>query len=446
MERQREDCKAIADRLGWEVVAYYIDNDVSAADRSKTRPAWTDLLADAGEHRFNAIIAWHDDRLWRDVVEQQTVFGILRNYGVYHVHASRLYDTRSDDDSILGGVQALFAQKETADKRRRIRRKVEELARDGKVGGGGTRPYGYADDRITIVPHEQEIVYECANRVLRGEGVRGIVLDLNRREVPTVTGARWTAQVLRRVLVAPRTAGLRELRGEVVADAVWEPLIDREKWEKVKVVLDGRNLRRRAPRTYLLTGLIVCGREGCGARMVARPKADGRRQYVCARDYGGCGKIACLAEPLEQEVRDQVIARLDTPALGEAIQRAASADARIQALINDLRDAEERLATLTRDFYTAGDLTLGRGEYLQARAALEAKVERARRTLEQHRGVSVLTGLPDSAAAVREAWDSGDLYWQRQLLDALVNKVELTPAVRGRNRFDPDRVAIIWRA
>lgn len=30
VERQREDCVALADRLGWQVIETYVDNDVSA--------------------------------------------------------------------------------------------------------------------------------------------------------------------------------------------------------------------------------------------------------------------------------------------------------------------------------------------------------------------------------------------------------------------------------
>ena len=30
VERQEADCRALAERLGWDVVAVYVDNDISA--------------------------------------------------------------------------------------------------------------------------------------------------------------------------------------------------------------------------------------------------------------------------------------------------------------------------------------------------------------------------------------------------------------------------------
>ena len=55
---------------------------------------------------------------------------------------------------ILGAV----AKKESDDKSRRIRRKHEEIAANGKVSGGGSRPYGYEADKVTVRPAEAAIV------------------------------------------------------------------------------------------------------------------------------------------------------------------------------------------------------------------------------------------------------------------------------------------------
>ena len=53
---------------------------------------------------------------------------------------------------ILGAVA-----KESDDKSRRLRRKHQELAEAGKVSGGGTRPFGFEADRVTIRPDEAAI-------------------------------------------------------------------------------------------------------------------------------------------------------------------------------------------------------------------------------------------------------------------------------------------------
>jgi hypothetical protein len=56
-------------------------------------------------------------------------------------------------------------------------------------------------------------------------------------------------------------------------------------------------------------------------KLVARPRSDKRRCYVCARGPGffGCGEIRALAEPLEQLVIDAVLYRpgRELPAEGD---------------------------------------------------------------------------------------------------------------------------------
>ena len=65
VERQLEDCLALADRLGWEVVAKFDDNDLSAYNRRKPRPGYEALLDSMKRGEIDALICWHTDRLYR---------------------------------------------------------------------------------------------------------------------------------------------------------------------------------------------------------------------------------------------------------------------------------------------------------------------------------------------------------------------------------------------
>jgi hypothetical protein len=66
-------------------------------------------------------------------------------------------------------------------------------------------------------PAEKELIEEAATRVLRGESLRRITMDWNERCVKTVGGGTWQGSMIRRVLMSPRIAGLKEHRGEIVA-------------------------------------------------------------------------------------------------------------------------------------------------------------------------------------------------------------------------------------
>ena len=56
--RQLEDCRRLADSLGWPVAQEYIDNDLSAYS-GKRRPAYEQLLADLANGLRDAVICYH---------------------------------------------------------------------------------------------------------------------------------------------------------------------------------------------------------------------------------------------------------------------------------------------------------------------------------------------------------------------------------------------------
>lgn len=61
VERQREDCLVLAERLGWEVRDVYADNDVSAHSR-KPRPEYQRLVRDIEAGEVDAVVAYRPDR------------------------------------------------------------------------------------------------------------------------------------------------------------------------------------------------------------------------------------------------------------------------------------------------------------------------------------------------------------------------------------------------
>src|SRR5690625_3774762 len=68
VDRQENDCRDLAARLGWTIVATYTDNDLSAYS-GKPRPGYLAMLEDVKAGRVNAILAWHTDRLHRKNAE-----------------------------------------------------------------------------------------------------------------------------------------------------------------------------------------------------------------------------------------------------------------------------------------------------------------------------------------------------------------------------------------
>jgi site-specific DNA recombinase len=75
VQRQVEDCQALAERLGWPVAGVYVDNDVSAYS-GKPRKDYQRLLADIRAGHITSVLAWHTDRLHRSPVELEEYMSV----------------------------------------------------------------------------------------------------------------------------------------------------------------------------------------------------------------------------------------------------------------------------------------------------------------------------------------------------------------------------------
>ena len=447
VKRQRDDTEALVESEGFELVGVFEDNDTSAFS-GKDRPAWADLLGRVRADEIDVIVAWATDRLTRNLRDLADLIDLLQETGAtVRTVTSGDIDIATPEGEFYATVVGGIARQESRRKSIRAKRKAEELAQAGKVGGGGTRPFGFENDRVTIREPEAELVREAIERVAAGQSLTSITHDWRERGVTTPTGRTWQPSVLRRMLQSPRIAGLREHRAEVVGDAVWQAIVPRSNWETVRAILNDPSRRaRRPPRSYLLTGgLAHCGL--CESPLVARPIGDGRRAYVCASGktnprYNGCGRIKILAEDFEAFVEDSVIDALDGEALTRAIatndsDRQVSAN----AIVAEITSLETQLEKLATDHYA--ERVIGRAEFLAARSAIEAKLITRRKELVPARR-SLPAVVTSGGRVLREWWPTASLLDRRRVIELIVDRVVVNPAVRGRNRFDSNRIDVVW--
>jgi hypothetical protein len=335
------------------------------------------------------------------------------------------------------------AKKESDDKSRRIRRKHEEIAAQGKVSGGGSRPYGYEADKVTVRPAEAAEIKACAKRLRAGEPVRSIARDLNERGVPSATGGEWSPQSLRRMLASPRISGQRAHHGEIVASAEWPGIISAEDGAAIRALLANPERRtNKAARRYLLGGILVCSH--CGERLVARPRAGGQRRYACAKGPGlaGCGKTYINADPVEQFVTEAALHRLDSPELKRNQERRQREAPEAQRWLAEMDAAQAQLDELAAAY---GQRQFSLQEWMAAREPIEQRLTAARKQLAKVSRTNVLDGYIGNSDRLRAEWNSLDLSQQHAIVATVVDSVVVGPARPGYNRFDESRLTPVWR-
>lgn len=444
VQRQEQDCREYVEGHGWTLAKVYEDNDLSAYS-GKVRPAYRRLLEDVRAGTIKVVVAWHPDRMHRHPRDLEEFIEVVEGAGAHveTVKAGHL-DFSTPSGRMVARLLGATARYESEHKSDRQRRKHQELALAGKDAGGG-RPFGYEADRMSIRRSEAALIREAVKRALGGEAIRAICRDWTARGIPTVHGAKWTTMVMSRMIASARISGRRDYKGttksrryasKITADAVWPAIISPTDSDRVRALLaDPARRRNTYRREYLLTGGIArCGL--CGKPLVARPRADKRRCMVCASGPGfnGCGKIRTLADPIEELISEAVLQAVDSGSLAAAMTRQDDHQA-----TEGLLAMQAKLDELARDW---ADDRITRGEWDAARGALEGKRASLQRRVDSQRRAHDLDGLPDP---LRAAWPSLLLFKRRAVIQALIEAVDVAPAVKGRNFFDPERVSVRWK-
>lgn len=441
--RQEEDCRGVCAERGWVVTEVFEDNDRSAY-QGKPRPAFERMLAVMASGGVDVVVMWHQDRLTRNPMELEQVMEIARSGGIPFVTPDTEVDLVSRDGRFQARIVGAVAANESDAKSERIRRKHLQLAADGKVSGGGWRPFGYEKDRKTIRESEALPIRDAARRLVAGESQGSILRDWAAQGILTTAGNAWTVSSFKRMMLSPRIAGIREHHGTEAGPAEWEGIIDGDTHRRLQARLKGTGASKgNRQRSYLLTGgLAVCGL--CGAALAAQPHNQ-KRSMVCPTGPGraGCGRIRIAADPIEAFIGGAVIEALDGPMLIEAIRADQETDNRDAVLAERIATLQANLEQAAVDHYT-GDIT--RAEFQAARKALEAQIESLHSKLSRNGRGRILTGLPTGRDALQAAWDQADVGWRRGLVAAVVDRIEVRPAVRGRTTFDPNRLNINWHA
>jgi DNA invertase Pin-like site-specific DNA recombinase len=440
VQRQRADCEELCRQKGWEVEGIYEDNDTSAVDRRRSRPGYELLIRQVRAGHIDRIVTFHLDRLYRQPRELEDLIDLAENgqIAIDTVEGS-LYDLNSIEGRKRARDAVTAARYESEKSGWRISRAKLQMARDGKPAGGGLRPFGYESDRITVAPGEAALIREAADRVVAGEALGAICRDWDTRGITTTRGNRWKVSSLRYMLCRPRLAGLREYKGEILGDAVWERILDRETWERVRAVLTDPARRQPGPRRrYLLSGIASCSE--CGATLRAQNISKrGYSTYACRSEPGRrCGKVRIKGPDLDRHVSESVLAALDSPQFNEAF----AADPKELAPDRDrLLTLETRLEELARDY--ASD-RIGRREWLAARDEVAGETDRLWKKLDQGNARALLDAVP-AGQLLRDTWNQAGMEWRQELVRAVVDEVSVHPAVR-RGVFDPGRVEIVWQA
>ena len=272
-------------------------------------------------------------------------------------------------------------------------------------------------DRWIADKKEATLIRDAARRLIVGStSLSRIAEEWQAKGYVTRLGNKtWRLTSLRKVLVAPRLAGILVHNGKERgrSDAI-EPIFDEATFRRLVGVLNRRNHGPRSHRAkQLLTGLLVCG--VCGNTLNSNWKKGSHGQnnlrvYGCRND----GQCNIKAEAVERVYVEKMFERLSDDRFTAALKRVDNESERLRSEL-EAEDAE--LETLK----AAAD-RLPADVYIAKYEAIATRIDELQRRIGVAGPQSVAAEWAGRSKRLRRVWD------ERLSMD------EKRAAPRGRRR------------
>lgn len=287
--QQEADCHKRAKRDGVPIPDHHVyrENDRGASSKSKkARPKYKAMLKAIEAGEITVVYAYSNSRLTRRLLELEALIQLHERTGVqFRTVVSGDDNLSTADGRMVARIKATVDAAEAERNSERVTRRSEARAREGR-GHGGQRPYGWQEeDRRKLDPKEHRVIKRARDRVFRGDSLRSIAADFNKRNVPTATGAPWSISGLQRLLTNPRLAGLRVYDKKVIGKGDWKPAITELDHRRLVRILTDKDRRTAMDnrRKYRMTGLAICA--DCRVPVVLRINTERGRPN---RQFYGC--------------------------------------------------------------------------------------------------------------------------------------------------------------
>jgi site-specific DNA recombinase len=401
VNRQKRLALSDAEKLGLSVRqgSIYIDNGASAWRRDRKRPGWDALIAACKRGEIKHIVCYHPDRLMRQPRDLEELLSISDEHGIMLYGRVNARDLQDPDDRYALRIEIAHACRTSDDTSRRLKDQKQERAESGLYNG--MRPYGYSKDGMKIIPEEAAIVREIFDRFTKGETPYAIAVDLSNRGIPTSRGSVWNEATVRRQLRGKHVAGICVHRGQEIGVGKWPAIIARPEWDFAQELFTVRSVaaqkkraRNRAPRAYILRGLVICG--NCGTAMTGCSGQYYRCSRSNRRDGLRCARVF-QAEPLERFAEDAAI-RLLT---GLAVNPRRSRTAVVEAAEREIAEDEQQIRDL-HDMWRNKEITTE--EYRRDRREIQARIhQNERKTIVKVKSAESIADLIGPNAKVQWA-------------------------------------------
>jgi len=264
-----------AQRKDWGAfVKAYVDEGISGKDTN--RPAFQQMLVDIEIGRIDTVMFTELSRLSRSLKDFLNIFEFVRRHNCDLICLKTNIDTTSPYQELVTKILMVFAEFEREMTSRRTSLNAYERSKRGLANGGQTI-LGYKRDRkkkgyLIVDEKESEVVQAIFETYVKERSIRRTT-DLIRARYEGLTPklkkiipGRVYGILTNKAYIGIRVINKRDESGYEEVKAVWEPIIEKELFQKAQTLLqdnrDRYHSRGDQRYNYLFSGLFRCGK--CG--------------------------------------------------------------------------------------------------------------------------------------------------------------------------------------
>ncbi|WP_295014712.1 recombinase family protein [uncultured Microbacterium sp.] len=482
LPEQKRLTRAEAERRDWEIVAEYADEGISG--KLEDRPGWQQMLRDAKDGKFDALIVLNVKRFSRNSAHAIQQANNLHELGVSIVSLREKFDYSTPAGRAMYGVMAVFAELD--------RETIVEGTAAGQRGAarmgrwpGSKPPFGWRleglkkDARPVPDEREREVLRTMHQLFVKERLSTAEVAErLNLMGLRPRQAATWQYQTVRQTATNPTLwtgesewgaavrGNYRPHRkvtkmnrdgtpkyGDTVTVELGNPVFTRQEWQALQRAVNRRaGWSPSAPQRQMLTGRLFgpCefGKHYDGVTTKSRPS----HWYTCAgrryrsKEQPRCTCTQIKGPAIDEPVWAELAAMLADPERLERLARQwleldddadLNDEAPMTAALRKQEATLERAMTRAKDLYLMADdpaehlatVERLRGELADVRERLEAMASMQTRRADQAQRITDVAALAERA---RGRLADASAAMRREVVELLDVRVIVSDIVAGR--------------
>lgn len=328
IEAQVRIIKEYAQKNEYTIVKIYVDEARSAT--TDNRPQFLQMIKDSKLGLFDVILVHKLDRFARNRYDSAFYRRELKKSDVQLISVLEPLND-SPESVILESVLEGMAEYYSKNLAREAMKGMKENAYKCKHNGG-IPPFGYDVDPVSktyiINQHEAKAVKLIFEMYADGEGYSSIIKKLNNLGYKTKKGNKFGKNSIHDLLRNEKYTGVyifnrapKKINGKynkrkqnteqdiIKINGGMPAIIDRTLWKKVQLKMDRNKYSgRKAIVTYLLSGLIFCGK--CGGAMVGNTRRFKDRDNYIYCSYNCSAKQrkrTCNMKGIEKQTVEEYV-------------------------------------------------------------------------------------------------------------------------------------------